>query len=54
MTSAFDAATAVEPDDGGRYRITIDPVWSIGGRANGGYLLAVAARAAMAALDAHG
>lgn len=53
MTSAFDAATAVEPDGPGRYRVTVDPQWSIGGRANGGYLLATTARAAMAALDAH-
>lgn len=50
MTSAFDDATAVTPDGEGCFAVTIDPQWSIGGRANGGYLLATTARAAMASL----
>ena len=42
---AFDAATAVQPIGDGRYRARIDDGWDIGGNANGGYLLALAARA---------
>jgi acyl-Coa thioesterase superfamily protein/acyl-CoA thioesterase superfamily protein len=45
---AFDAATGVQPRGDGRYDVTLDEQWSIGGRLNGGYLLAVAARAALA------
>ena len=41
----FDAATAVEPAGEGRYTGRIDPGWDIAGNANGGYLLALAARA---------
>ncbi|MBI4943011.1 MAG: thioesterase family protein [Actinobacteria bacterium] len=52
MTSAFDDATAVRATGGGTFAITIDPQWSIGGRANGGYLLSVTTRAAMTALAA--
>jgi acyl-CoA thioesterase len=45
---AFDLATAVA---GGPQRWTarVDPGWSVAGRPNGGYLLALAARAAVAA-----
>jgi hypothetical protein len=46
---AFDAATAVEPTGGGRYEAVLDEEWSIAGKLNGGYLLAVATRAALAA-----
>ena len=42
---AFDAATAVHPLGDGRYRAQIDEGWDIGGNANGGYLMALAARA---------
>ena len=44
---AFDAATAVKPAGGGRYEAVLDAAWSIAGKLNGGYLLAVAARAAL-------
>ena len=42
---AFDAATAVTAVGEGRYRARIDEGWDIGGNANGGYLIALAARA---------
>jgi hypothetical protein len=54
VTSAFDAATAVRATGHGRYAIDADPQWSIGGRTNGGYLLATVTRAVMTALDATG
>jgi hypothetical protein len=43
--SQFDLATGVRPLGEGRYAAEIDPAWSIGGRANGGYLMAIVARA---------
>jgi Thioesterase-like superfamily len=46
--SQFDLATGVQPISDGRYAATIDPVWSIGGRPNGGYLMAILARACCA------
>jgi hypothetical protein len=42
------AATGMTPHGDGRWATEIDPGWSIGGRANGGYLLAVLGAAAMA------
>jgi acyl-CoA thioesterase len=42
----FDLATAVLPTGDG-YTVTIDPGWTIGSRPNGGYLLALATRAAL-------
>jgi acyl-CoA thioesterase len=42
----FDLATAVLPKADG-YSVRVDPGWTIGGRPNGGYLLACAARAAL-------
>jgi acyl-CoA thioesterase len=47
---AFDLATAVH---GGpeRWTATVDPGWTIGDRPNGGYLLALAARAALGAVE---
>ena len=55
-TSEFDAATAVARRDGGAatYDVTVDLGWTVGGKPNGGYLLAVAARAAGAELHATG
>ncbi len=46
MTSTFDAASAVRRD-GDDWAADVHPQWSIGGRPNGGYLLAIAARAAV-------
>jgi hypothetical protein len=46
-------ATAVEPLGRGRYGAMLDPAWAIGTKPNGGYLLAVLARAAVAEA-AHG
>ena len=45
---AFDAATGVTRRGDGRYQAFLDEQWSIGGRLNGGYLLAVMTRAALA------
>jgi hypothetical protein len=45
---AFDAATRVTRAGEGRYEASLDEQWSIGGRLNGGYLLALVARAALA------
>ena len=45
--SAFDAATAVRRAEGGELVADLDPGWDVGGGIlNGGYLLAVVARAA--------
>ncbi len=51
VTSAFAAATAVTPTGPSSYSVTIDPAWSIGGVPNGGYSLALATRAALAAVE---
>ena len=46
--SAFDAATAVRRAEGGGLIADLDPGWDVGGGVlNGGYLLSVAARAAV-------
>lgn len=42
---SFRDATALEPIGPGRYRATIAEGWDIAGNANGGYLLAILARA---------
>jgi Thioesterase-like superfamily len=43
--SEFDTATSLEAIGPDRYAGAIDPAWSIGGRPNGGYLMAMVARA---------
>src|SRR5688500_6339705 len=46
--SAFDTATAVTRTEGGGLLADLDPGWDVGGGVlNGGYLLAVVARAAV-------
>ena len=50
--SAFNKATAVVAREGGGvYDVDLDLGWSIGGKPNGGYLLAILARAATEAAD---
>jgi hypothetical protein len=44
----FAAATLVDDRGDGTFGAELDPQWSVGGRPNGGYLLAVLARAAVA------
>lgn len=49
----FAEATAVETNDGVTYRGAIHPGWDVVGNANGGYLLAIGARAMAAATRPH-
>jgi acyl-coenzyme A thioesterase PaaI-like protein len=44
----FDVVTELAEVDAGRFRGVLDPEWTIGGRPNGGYLLAMLGRAAAA------
>ena len=50
MPFEFDEDTAVTAAGGGAYRIDISPRWNVGDKPNGGYLLALALRAAAAEL----
>ncbi len=50
MPSQFDADTAVQRLAPGCYAATITPRWNVGDKPNGGYLLAIALRAAAAEL----
>lgn len=45
--SGFAASTAIEPVGDGLYAAQVDATWGVFGNANGGYLLAIMARAAM-------
>jgi acyl-CoA thioesterase len=51
---AFDAATAVRPRGDGTYTAELDEAYGVLGKPNGGYLLAVLARAASAHIVAGG
>lgn len=51
MDAAFDRDTAVAPTGGGRWRATVAESWGTGHSPNGGYLLAIAARAVAAAVQ---
>jgi hypothetical protein len=45
---SFAAVSAIEPSGPGRFDAAVDPQWTIGGKPNGGYLLAVLGRAVVA------
>lgn len=53
MPYDFDAATALTPDGDDHYTVELVPTWSIAGALNGGYLLAILARATTAGDQAH-
>ncbi len=46
---SFDEVSAIVPAGPGRFEATVDPEWTIVGKPNGGYLLAMLGRAATAA-----
>lgn len=50
MTTTFTAATAVDSHGDGRFAVELSPDWTVLGKPNGGYLLALMARAAEARL----
>jgi acyl-coenzyme A thioesterase PaaI-like protein len=52
--AGFDRATALRGGEPGRYRAELDPQWSIAGKLNGGYLLSLCGRAAVAELNTGG
>lgn len=55
MTYRFDDAVAVTPSGStNTWRAEVSSTFSVGGRTNGGYLLALAARAALAQVEADG
>ena len=48
MAQSFDEVTSLVPVEPGRFHARLDPNWTIAGKPNGGYLLAVLSRAAVA------
>ena len=48
-TGPFTSATQVHPDGDGEFHAEVQPGWDIAGNANGGYLLAIGARALLRA-----
>jgi len=54
MTYEFDRDTAVSPLGGGRYGAELARGWLVGGGVNGGYLLALLARAVRAEVEGAG
>jgi acyl-coenzyme A thioesterase PaaI-like protein len=50
--AAFHEATQVRPTPDG-FEADLDPLWTVGGKPNGGYLLAILARAAVEAAGTH-
>ena len=51
--ASFEQATRVVAAGDGRWTADLDPEWTVGGRPHGGYLLAVLARAVLAAAHEH-
>ena len=47
-TTSFSEVSAVVPAGEGRFEASVDPEWTIGGKPNGGYLLAMMGKAAVA------
>jgi acyl-coenzyme A thioesterase PaaI-like protein len=54
LTTIFDSATAIAARGDGGYRADVHPGWTHGGKANGGYLLAMIGRAAVETVAAAG
>ncbi|AXX32385.1 thioesterase family protein [Actinosynnema pretiosum subsp. pretiosum] len=53
MRSEFDRATALTAAGDGTRTADLDPLWTVGGRPHGGYLLALLARAASSPTHPH-
>jgi hypothetical protein len=51
--AGFTDATRVHAGDDGGFDADLDPLWTVGGKPNGGYLLAILARAAVEAAGTH-
>jgi hypothetical protein len=52
---SFDAVTALRPrSDGSTFDLDVHPLWTVGDKPNGGFLLALLGRAAAQALDGNG
>ena len=47
VVRGFGAVTALVPEEAGRFAGVVDPEWTVMGKPNGGYLLAMLARAAV-------